>query len=182
MLPTPRSRFATPLLESTFAEPWGELRREIDRLFDAVSVGNRPFTLENGSLTATWMPPMDVEEHDDLVRLTFEVPGVNAADLDVSVEHGMLTVSGEKKVARERTDGAKASRVVERGYGRFERSLALPQSVDADRVEARFHNGVLTVDLPKTAESRRRKIEIARGTEPKQLESNTSKGRSRAAA
>ena len=114
---------------------------------------------------------MDVEERDDRIRLSFEIPGVDRDDVSVTVENGVLTVSGEKKSERETSEGVDGSRVVERRYGRFERSLALPQSVDPDRVSGRYENGVLVLDLPKSAESRRRTIEIGAGKEQQSLES-----------
>ena len=107
---------------------------------------------------------MDVEDQDDLVRLSFEIPGVNPDDVDVTVENGVLTVSGEKKYERRTGDEQRGRHGVERRYGRFERSIALPQSVESDRVSAQYENGVLTLELPKSAESRKRRIQIADGT------------------
>jgi HSP20 family protein len=179
MLPTLRNRFVTPsLFEPSFFEPWGDLRREIDRVFETVLSGARPMAYGNGNGDMGWMPPMDVEEKDDLIRLSFELPGVKPEDVNVTVENGVLTVSGEKKYERESADESKGSRMVERRYGRFERALPLPQSVDADRGQAHYHHGVLTLELPKSAESRRRKIEIGRRAEPKQLEGRAGNGSS----
>jgi len=162
MLPTIRSRFATPALFESRLEPWSDLRREIDRLFDSV-VGSTMGS--NGVVTGmqTWAPPMDVEDHDDMLRLSFEIPGVNPDDVNVTFENGVLNVSGEKKFERKTGDEKSGSYSVERRYGRFERSLALPQSVDAAKVSAHYENGVLTLELPKTAESRKRKIQIGHG-------------------
>jgi HSP20 family protein len=162
MLPTIRSRFATPSLFESSLEPWSDLRREIDRLFDSV-VGS-PASSNGLTGMQTWMPPMDVEDHDDLLRLSFEIPGVNPDNVNVTVENGVLTVSGEKKFERKSGDEKSGPYSVERRYGRFERSLALPQSVDTDKVSAHYENGVLTLELPKTAESRKRKIQIGHGT------------------
>lgn len=174
MLPMLRNRFATPtLFESTF-EPWSDLRREIDRLFDSVMSGMRPIGFDDDTRIARWVPPMDVEEQDDTIRLTFEVPGVNPNEVNVSVENGVLTVSGEKKYERETGDEKKGNRFVERRYGRFERTIALPPSVDADKISAHYDDGVLTLELPKAPESRRRKIEIRSGSgkaEQKKLDS-----------
>lgn len=159
MLPMIRSRFAAPALFESSLEPWSDLRREIDRLFDSVAwapLGS------NGSagMQQSWMPPMDIEDQEDLVRVSFEIPGVNRDDVTVTVENGVLTVAGEKRF--ERTSGEERSGPysVERRYGRFERSLSLPQSVDGDKVSAQYENGVLTLELPKSAESRKRKIAI----------------------
>jgi HSP20 family protein len=159
-----RSRFATP----SMFEPWGELRREIDRLFDAAITGT-PFGGQAFGDDMRWSPAMDVEETEDRIRLTFEVPGVKQEDLNVSVEHDTLTVSGEKRYEREEGDGKERGRFVERRYGRFERSVTLPDSVVAEHVTAHFENGVLTIELPKTETSRRRSIRIGGGTEQKRL-------------
>ena len=180
MLPMLRNRFATPTLFESNPEPWSDLRREIDRLFDSVMSGGRLIGFDADTRNMTWMPPMDVDEQDDQIRLTFEVPGVNPDDVHISVENGVLTVSGEKKYARETGDEKKGTRSVERRYGRFERTLTLPQSVDAEKISARYDNGVLTLDLPKASESRRRKIEIGRGSgtsDQKQVESGDKGGR-----
>lgn len=166
MLSPLRNRFATPF-DSAF-EPWSDLRRDIDRLFDSAFSNGAPNRVRNGM---EWIPPMDVEEHDDAITLVLELPGVNRDDVQVSVENGVLTIAGEKKVARDDGDESTGTRFVERRFGRFERILSLPQSVDADKIAARYENGVLTLRLPKSAESRRRKIEIAQGPEQKRIES-----------
>ena len=165
MLSTLRSRFATPF--DSAMEPWSDLRREIDRLFDSTLSGVRP-GVRNGM---EWVPPMDVEEQDDAITLALELPGVKQEDVQVSVENGVLTIAGEKKFSRATDPDSNGGRFVERQYGRFERVLALPQSVDAEKITASYDNGVLTLKLPKAAESRRRRIEIGRGTEHKRIES-----------
>jgi len=169
MLSILRNRFATPMtpFDSAF-EPWSDLRREIDRLFDSTLSGGGMTGGRNGM---EWIPPMDVEEQDDAITLALELPGVNANDVQVSVENGVLTISGEKKVSRETGNESSGARFIERRFGRFERVLSLPQSVDAEKITASYDNGVLTLKLPKSAESRRRKIEIGRGTEQKRIES-----------
>ena len=166
MLSTLRSRFATPF--DSAMEPWSDLRREIDRLFDSTLSGVRPAGVRNG---LEWVPPMDVEEQDDTITLALELPGVKQEDVQVSVENGVLTIAGEKKVSRATDHDSNGGRFIERQYGRFERVLSLPQSVDAEKITASYDNGVLTLKLPKSAESRRRKIEIGRGTEQKRIES-----------
>ena len=168
MLPMLRNRFVAP----TMFEPWGDLRREIDRLFDAAITG-LPFGFDGQS---RWMPAMDIEETDDRIRLTFEVPGVNEEELHVTIENNVLTVSGEKRFEREEGDEQGGSRTVERRYGRFSRSVMLPSSVESEQVTAHYDNGVLTIELPKSAQSRRRKIEIGRGTEQKQLGAGKAEG------
>lgn len=176
MLPMLRNRFATPTLFESSLEPWSDFRREIDRLFDSVVWRGNSNSVPGVS---TWAPLMDVEDADDLFRMSFEIPGVNPDDVNVMVENGILTVSGEKKLERRTGDEQQGPYSVERRYGRFERSITLPQSVDADKVTAHYENGVLTLELPKTAESRKRRIEIGRGgtNTPKKVESGEKGGR-----
>ena len=158
MLPMIRSRFAAPALFESSLEPWSDLRREIDRLFDSVAWA--PLGSSGTSGTQSWVPPMDVEDDEDLIRVSFEIPGVNRDDVTVTVENGVLTVAGEKRLERTSGDEKSGPYSVERRYGRFERSLSLPQSVDTDKVSAQYENGVLTLELPKSSESRKRKIAI----------------------
>ena len=172
MLSILRGRFATPF--DSAMEPWSDLRREIDRLFDSTLSGVRPAGVRNGM---EWVPPMDVDEQDDAITLAVELPGVKQEDVLVSVENGVLTIAGEKKFSRATDHDRNGGRFIERHYGRFERALSLPQSVDVEKITASYDNGVLTLKLPKSAESRRRKIEIGRGTEQKRIESGESGNR-----
>ncbi len=163
MLPMLRNRFVAP----TLFEPWSDLRREIDRAFDSALTG-----LPLGSNgRPQYMPAMDIEESSDKIRLTLEVPGVSPEDLEIAVENNVLTVSGEKRFRRESGNDRDSSHLVERRYGRFERSVMLPETVDADSIAAHFENGVLTVELPKSPRSRRRTIAIGLGAKEKEVES-----------
>jgi HSP20 family protein len=155
---------AIPSLTEPFFGRLGNLGREIDRWFES--------TLSE-DLFSTVTPAMDVEETDEALRLSFEVPGVKPEELSVTLENGVLTVSGEKKLERETGDEKAGARGFERRYGRFERSLTLPRSVDPDKVTAICENGVLTIELPKTPEPRPRKIEISRGSDSQRIGSGT---------
>lgn len=150
----------------SFSDPYvfgrlGDLRREIDRWFDSTLSGN----LFNSALS----PAMDVEETDDSLRLNFELPGVKPEDLNVTFENGILTVSGEKKYQKETGDEKAGTGGFERRYGRFERSVLVPRTVDPDKVTAHCENGLLTIELPKTAEARPRRIEISGGGEKQRI-------------
>ena len=121
---------------------------------------------------------MDVEDHDDRIRLAFEIPGVDPDAVSVTVEDGVLTVAGEKtRERRENANGKRGTYATECRYGRFERRVALPESLDADRIVARAEHGVLTIELPKAAKSLRRSIEISRGNGKKTIESGNTGGR-----
>ena len=105
------------------------------------------------------MPAVDIHEEQDRYVISADVPGVNPEAIEVSMENGVLTISGERRSERseERAGGA---RRVERLYGNFYRRFALPDSVDAENVEARSVNGVLEVVIPKKAQVQPKKIKV----------------------
>lgn len=110
-----------------------------------------------------WMPAMEIAETPDELVASAELPGLEKKDVDIAVEEGMLTISGEK--TEEKTEGSdkKKYHLWERTYGSFQRSFSLPREVDASKITAEFKNGVLKVHMPKTSEAqvKGRKIEIA---------------------
>jgi HSP20 family protein len=101
---------------------------------------------------------LDVDEDDKQVKVTAEVPGVEESDLDVSITSDSLVIRGEKKVERETK--AKGALVRERRYGTFERVAPLPKDVDHAAATATFKNGVLTVVIPKTSDSRAKRKRV----------------------
>ncbi len=148
-----------PTLWRSSAAPsaWDELssaRREVDRVFD------RFFGQGAAQGMTVWAPAVDVRETNDELQVTAELPGLAPEDVNVTVENGVLTISGEKKqeVQEGKEDGNYY--LYERRYGRFERSFSLPRSVNADKVKASFENGVLTIALPKAEAAKPRKVQI----------------------
>lgn len=115
----------------------------------------------------------DVVELGDEILVTAELPGVNREDLDLTLENGVLTISGEKKEGKERAERDGRYHLTERRWGRFTRSFALPSSVDTDEVGATFRDGILTVRIPKAQDSRRRRISIGGGDSQKRLSEST---------
>ena len=105
-----------------------------------------------------WLPPVDVVEEGDNLVFRAELPGVSRDDIEVKVENGVLTLRGEKR--QEKETGAEAAHRVERIYGAFHRSFTLPSSVDAEKVQAHYKDGVLTLVLPKAEQAKPRKIAI----------------------
>jgi HSP20 family protein len=103
---------------------------------------------------------VDVKETTDGITVRAELPGLNPEDVNVSVQDGVLTISGEKKDEREEGKADTNYYLVERRYGRFERRFSLPSTVSANDVQANFLNGVLNVTLPKTEEAKPRRIEV----------------------
>ncbi len=114
--------------------------------------GQRPF-----SITA---PAVDVTEDDKAYRIAAELPDINEKDIDVSITGDMLVLKGEKR--QEREEKEKNRYLAERSYGSFQRSFALPEGIDCDKISAEFSKGVLTLTLPKTheAQKQQKKIEV----------------------
>jgi HSP20 family protein len=96
-------------------------------------------------------PSIDVKETDKDMIITAELPGINEKDVEVLLEDGALTIKGEKK--EEREEKGENFYHCERVYGSFDRSIPLHEGLDTTKVDARFKNGVLTIDIPKTADS-----------------------------
>ncbi len=116
--------------------------------------GSSPMGSENG----TAVPALDVTEDENAVTVTAELPGMDRKDVDLSVEDGVLTLRGEKKLAKE----AKGRNYhhVERQYGSFRRSVMLPDTVDAAQSKADYKDGVLTVTISKSEDAKPRRIQI----------------------
>jgi HSP20 family protein len=152
--------------------PFENLRREVDRLFEDFSMApfrlpfRRPaFDIEPFWQPESWVavPAIDFVEHEKAFELTAEMPGLDEKSIEVKVSNDVLTIKGEKTEDKEQKD--KDFYLKERRFGSFERSLRVPETVDADKIEASFKNGVLTVTLPKTEEAQKpvKKIEVKGG-------------------
>lgn len=134
--------------------PLTDLQREMNRVFDGFwGRLDSPFGALPAALSGAG-PRADVVETDKAVEVTVELPGMAEQDIDVSLTDDAVTVKGEKKI--ERQEEKTGYHLSERSYGSFTRTIALPYGVDADKAEATFRNGVLTVTLPKTEEARSR--------------------------
>jgi len=134
------------------------LRREMDRLWDEYfGPGRRALQ----PFEEVWTPAVDVSETGDKVTVKAEIPGLEAKDIDISIVGDTLTIKGEKKAERE--EKGENFHLVERSYGSFSRTLKLPTAVDADKVEATYKNGVLTITCPKKEEVKPKAIEIKAG-------------------
>ena len=108
---------------------------------------------------AAWMPPVDIyTTADHQLVIKAEVPGMNKDDIDITVENFTLTVRGEKKTQQEVKDDQ--FHRVERSYGAFTRSFALPHTVDANNVQAEYKDGVLTITLPRREEAKPKQIKV----------------------
>lgn len=160
MLPTPWTRMRAPSPYDAIEQ----VRREVDRLFD----GWPSMAVDN---SARFLPA-DVHETDTAIEVEMEIPGLRPEDIELTVENNVLTIAGEKKV--ENREGREDSyRLVERRYGRFERSFRVPGNVNAEDVSASYRNGVLHVTLPKTEESRPRRIQVQSADSERQVGSGS---------
>lgn len=144
-------------------EPWNalnQLHSQLNRLFDREFTGRE---LDSGAAssaaTADWIPPADIEEYADRFVLKLDVPGVDLSAIDITLDQGVLSVSGErikdataKDVERSRS---------ERPFGRFHRRFTLPDTVDAANVQASGRNGIVEVTIPKQPKAQPRRIQIS---------------------
>lgn len=136
---------------------------QIERLFDDFMSGfDMPLMRSMQSQSQTFIPALDVRETDKAVEVSVELPGMNEKDIDISITREALIVSGEKRYEREENEKDRGMYRLERRYGSFKRSLALPEGIDVDKAEATFKNGVLTVHLPKSENYRQqvRKLQV----------------------
>ncbi len=142
---------------TTVPDVWEEmnrLQREVNRLFRDLGFD----LLESPWRLTALYPPLNIWEDEGAVYVEAELPGMSLDDLEIFVTgHNQLTIRGERKAPE--IEGATWHRR-ERAFGTFSRVITLPVDVDADKVEATFHNGVLRIVLPKTAASRTRKIAV----------------------
>ncbi|HEX7084457.1 MAG TPA: Hsp20/alpha crystallin family protein [Gaiellaceae bacterium] len=113
----------------------------------------------NGNRVTGFTPPVDVHETDDEYVVHVDLPGVKSEDVNVEVNENVLTISGSRVPAE-----TGQPQLVERPYGSFARTLTLPKGVDADSIEASYHDGVLDLRIPKPAEQKPKKIAIGPGT------------------
>ena len=137
-------------------EPWtavNQLHRQINRIFDDRAGASAEATV------ADWMPAADVLEYADKFVLKLDVPGVNASSIDITLDRGVLTVSGERPAEMTAKEVERSRR--ERVSGRFHRRFTLPDTVDAAAVHAAGRDGVLEVTIPKQAKAKPRRIEVA---------------------
>ncbi len=143
--------------------PFFSLWEDMDRLFEEVSKGLPSNPLAHTDRTAGFSPRLDISEEKDRYTLTAELPGMNENHVEISYDDGFLTLKGEKKTEVENKD-AQYHRI-ERSFGKFERTIQLPQEIESEKIEARFRHGVLTVSLPKAkvVEKAAKKIEIKAG-------------------
>jgi len=137
--------------------------RELEELQDRFSnLLGRPLLRrtngKEGITLADWSPLADITEDDQEYLITAELPDVRKEDVKISVENGMLTISGERRFEKE--EKRKKHHRTERSYGTFFRSFTLPSDANADKIKAKFKNGLLMVHLPKNEKAKPKQIEV----------------------
>lgn len=131
--------------------------QRLNRFLDEAFAGMP--TAEQGSvITSAWFAPTDVSEDADRIQISMELPGVDPDDVRLSLENNILSIRGEKRHQGEQ----KNERIhrFERTYGSFERTFVLPSTVDPDKIEARYENGLLLVSIPKAERAKPREIRV----------------------
>ena len=130
----------------TTTNPFGAFEDTLNRFF-AVPAASRP-----------WSPAVDILENEQELTLKADVPDMTEKDIAIQIENGTLTIKGERKF--EKKDDKSGYHRIERSYGAFSRSFSLPDTVEAEKVNAAYKNGVLTVTLPKKELAKPRVIEV----------------------
>jgi HSP20 family protein len=134
-------------------EAFKPFRGEVDSMFDRIFGG------DGGFLTSAWAGiPVALWEDDDHVYVEVELPGLTEKDVEITSHNGMLFIRGER-----RPEEGRKYLYNSRAYGRFERIIALPETVNTDAVKATLSNGVLRVELTKTVEAKPKKIDVQAG-------------------
>ena len=146
----------SPVLRHENGDSFSQLQRRINGMFDDF-LGRNFSNLGNGH---EFLPQVEVTETAKEIKITAELPGLDEKDVDVSVLDNVLSIKGEK--TREKEEEEHDSYYSERSFGSFQRTIALPQGIDTEKVKARFKQGVLQITIPKKPEeqSNRRKIQL----------------------
>jgi len=140
-----------PTFDSAFADV-DQVRREMLRLLDAVTGDTF------GEIGAGVFPPLNITQDNDNFYVRAEVPGLNAKELSISAMRNRLSLSGKREIPRENDRASYHRR--ERAEGTFSRTVSLPGEVDAERVDARYADGILSLTLPKAEQTKPRQIAV----------------------
>lgn len=140
----------------TFPSDMLNIQREINRLFDGLFRGGAQESTD--LLASTWSPSVDIAEHDNDYVVRVELPGVSKDDVKITMQDNILTIRGEKKQEKESKD--LNYHRIERSYGAFQRSFALPTTVKSDRIDAVYKDGILELVLPKSEASKPKQIDV----------------------
>lgn len=152
---------------SPFSTEWSWPRRNLSSdlmgdVFDDFDRIVNAFVTPTYANTVGFQPTCDISESKDHYLVSFDMPGVKKEDIQIEVQGNQLVISGERQ--RElRTESGEATLRHERAYGKFERTFVLPASINVEKIEAQYENGVLNIALPKSESARGRAIQIQSG-------------------
>jgi len=138
------------------ADRWSNLRDDLNSFFELPVWSS---FARGAQLFTGWSPALDLYQSNDNVVAVVELPGIRKEDIEISLHDGTLTISGERK--RESSSSGEKAQRSERYIGTFRRSIALPTRVDANKVSARYRDGILTVTLPKAEEVKPKQIQVS---------------------
>ncbi|HEV2387610.1 MAG TPA: Hsp20/alpha crystallin family protein [Candidatus Acidoferrales bacterium] len=140
-------------------DPFREMQRAQEQ-FNRL-LGDKFLVRGDNGLSA-WSPEVDIRETEEELVLEADLPGIEEKDLDIRVEGNMLTIRGERKF--EKKESEESYLRVERSYGSFTRSFSLPQTVKTESIKASYHDGVLTIRLPKREEAKPKQVKVEVGS------------------
>jgi HSP20 family protein len=147
-------RYQTPELSNwSSLDRLASFRDEVNRLFDF------SWPSRDSGLFSGWSPALDVFDDKDNLVVKVELPGLKKDQINLSLHDGVLTISGERKLEHETKE--KGTFRSERYFGKFQRSVTLPAAVDANKVNAAYKDGILTVELPKAEEAKPKQIAVS---------------------
>lgn len=146
-------------MNMTVWNPFREMENMLNRYTHATGRGLDTMGLDTDMELTEWAPTVDIKENDDSYMILADLPGVAKDDIDVRLDNGVLSISGEKHVDKETGKGTRHHRT-ERFHGSFSRRFTLPSTIDAEKVNADYKDGVLTLAIPKVEEEKRKSIDI----------------------
>jgi len=129
------------------------LQEQVNRMFESAFPGRG-----DASAMTAWAPSVDIYETENELVLKADLPDVSEKDLDIRVENNMLTIRGERKFEQKVKEENYLR--IERTYGSFSRSFSLPNTINTEAIKADYKNGVLTVEIPKRAESKPKQVKV----------------------
>lgn len=141
-------------------QPWNtdQFNKELTSFFNHRHELDPNAHTASNVVTSDWTPAVDVKETDKEFILHADIPGVDPKDIDVHMENGLLTIKGQRE--SEKTEDHDGYTRIERSYGQFYRRFSLPDTADAERINAKCDNGVLRITIPKHAKLQARKIKV----------------------
>ncbi len=135
-------------MATTMVEPFAPWLRELSQV------------LHNQGTAGAFVPPADLLIDNNEVTVYMDVPGLRSENIDIELENDVLTIRGERPFPYAREDGSDLVRRIERGFGKFERSIRVPRGLDPEAIDASLSEGVLTLHIPRPEQPRPRRIEI----------------------